>query len=117
MKNNNDSFFSEAIDPRQEARDLALEVICRLLLWMGAAYKDGVAQENPAAKLDTLRRRESEQRLLRCFREMRFEIKQCGRLVVGDNDSIFGAARNGDKRSVLLYLYLGAGNGRQRPPG
>ena len=34
MKNNHDSFFVEALDPRQEARALALEVICRLLLWM-----------------------------------------------------------------------------------
>jgi hypothetical protein len=34
MKNNPDSFFVEALDPRQEARALALEVICRLLLWM-----------------------------------------------------------------------------------
>ena len=34
MKNNPDSFFVEALDPRQEARAFALEVICRLLLWM-----------------------------------------------------------------------------------
>jgi len=29
MINNNDSFFAEPINPRQEARALALEVICR----------------------------------------------------------------------------------------
>ena len=34
MKNNNDSFFSEPVDVRQEARSLTLEVICRLLIWM-----------------------------------------------------------------------------------
>jgi hypothetical protein len=34
MKNNNDSFFTEPTDPKQEARFLALEVISRLLIWM-----------------------------------------------------------------------------------
>jgi hypothetical protein len=29
-----DSFFAEPVDPRQEARTLASEVICRLLIWM-----------------------------------------------------------------------------------
>jgi len=37
MKTNNNSFFAEPLDPRQEARALALEVICRLLLWMADA--------------------------------------------------------------------------------
>ena len=42
MINNNDSFFAEPINPRQEARALALEVICRLLLWMadGSTLED-----------------------------------------------------------------------------
>ncbi|MDD3179556.1 MAG: hypothetical protein PHQ04_04310 [Opitutaceae bacterium] len=34
METNNDSFFAEPTDPKQEARFLALEVICRLLIWM-----------------------------------------------------------------------------------
>ena len=34
MTTNNDSFFAEPSDPRQEARFLALEVICRLFIWM-----------------------------------------------------------------------------------
>ena len=34
MKNNNDSFFVEALDSRQEARALTLEAICRMLIWM-----------------------------------------------------------------------------------
>jgi len=37
MKTNDDSFFVEPLNTRQEARDLALEVICRLLLWMADA--------------------------------------------------------------------------------
>lgn len=38
MKNHNDdSFFAEPLDPRQEARALALEVICRLFIWMAEA--------------------------------------------------------------------------------
>jgi hypothetical protein len=38
MKNNHDSsFFIEPLDPRHEARSLALEVICRLLIWMADA--------------------------------------------------------------------------------
>lgn len=37
MKLIQDSFFTEEIDPRVEARALALEVICRLLLWMADA--------------------------------------------------------------------------------
>lgn len=28
------SFFDEPVDPRSEARALALEVICRLLIWI-----------------------------------------------------------------------------------
>lgn len=34
MKNNHDSFFAEPVDPQAEARFLALEVVCRLLIWM-----------------------------------------------------------------------------------
>jgi len=34
MNANHDSFFAEPVDSRQEARLLALEVICRLLIWM-----------------------------------------------------------------------------------
>ncbi len=34
MKNENDSFFTEEPDPEQEGRAVALQVICRLLLWM-----------------------------------------------------------------------------------
>jgi len=34
MKTNDDSFFAEPVDPQQEARFLALEVVCRLLIWM-----------------------------------------------------------------------------------
>ncbi len=34
MKNNDDSFFAEPVDPKREARFLALEAICRLLVWM-----------------------------------------------------------------------------------
>ena len=34
MKTNNDSFFAEPVDPKQEARFLALEVVCRLFIWM-----------------------------------------------------------------------------------
>lgn len=37
MKTNSDSFFAEPVDPRVEARALALEVICRLLLWIADA--------------------------------------------------------------------------------
>jgi hypothetical protein len=37
MKNNNDSFFIDVTDPRQKARALAMEVVCRLLLWMADA--------------------------------------------------------------------------------
>lgn len=34
MKTNDDSFFAEPVDPKQEARFLASEVVCRLLVWM-----------------------------------------------------------------------------------
>lgn len=34
MKNNHDSFFAEPVDPQAEARFLALEVVCRLFIWM-----------------------------------------------------------------------------------
>jgi hypothetical protein len=37
MKTNDDSFFADPVDPRAEARALALEVVCRLLLWMADA--------------------------------------------------------------------------------
>jgi hypothetical protein len=37
MKNNPDSFFSEPVDPKAEARFLTLEVTCRLLVWMSEA--------------------------------------------------------------------------------
>lgn len=37
MKTDSDPFFSEPVDPRVEARALALEVICRVLLWMADA--------------------------------------------------------------------------------
>jgi len=42
MKNNNDSFFAEPVDARQEARSIALEVVCRLLIWMseGASLEE-----------------------------------------------------------------------------
>lgn len=34
MKTNDDSFFTDPVDPKAEARTLALEVVCRLLIWM-----------------------------------------------------------------------------------
>lgn len=37
MKNQPDSFFIEPTDPRTEARAQALEVVCRLLIWMADA--------------------------------------------------------------------------------
>lgn len=37
MKTNNDLFFTEPADPHVEARAMALEVICRLLLWTADA--------------------------------------------------------------------------------
>ena len=37
MKTKPDSFFTESLDPRVEARELALEVVCRLLIWMADA--------------------------------------------------------------------------------
>lgn len=37
MKNNDDSFFVEAFDSRQEARALDPEVVCRLIIWMADA--------------------------------------------------------------------------------
>ena len=37
MKTNHDSFFSEPVDSTQEARFLASEVVCRLLIWMSEA--------------------------------------------------------------------------------
>ena len=37
MKTNHNSFFSEPVDPTHEARFLASEVVCRLLIWMSEA--------------------------------------------------------------------------------
>jgi hypothetical protein len=37
MRTNNNLFFAESVDPKQEARFLALEVVCRLLVWMSEA--------------------------------------------------------------------------------
>jgi hypothetical protein len=37
MKTNNDLFFTEPADSKQEAHFLALEVVCRLLVWMSEA--------------------------------------------------------------------------------
>jgi hypothetical protein len=34
MQNNTDSFFTAPVDPKHEARFLALEVVCRLFIWM-----------------------------------------------------------------------------------
>lgn len=34
MKTNDDSFFAEPVDSQAEARLLALEVVCRLLIWI-----------------------------------------------------------------------------------
>ena len=42
MKTNEDSFFAEPIDPKQEARFLTMEVISRLFIWMseGASLEE-----------------------------------------------------------------------------
>lgn len=42
MKISDESFFANAVDPKQEARFLALEVVCRLLVWMaeGASLEE-----------------------------------------------------------------------------
>lgn len=42
MKTNTDSFFVEPVDPQHEARALALEVVCRLFIWMaeGASLEE-----------------------------------------------------------------------------
>ena len=37
MKNKNDTFFADPIDPRTEARELAKEVLCRLFIWIADA--------------------------------------------------------------------------------
>ncbi len=37
MKTNDNSFFSEPVDLKQEAHFLASEVVCRLLIWMSEA--------------------------------------------------------------------------------
>jgi hypothetical protein len=42
MKNTTEeSFFDQPVDPRVEARALALEVICRLLIWIADAATVG----------------------------------------------------------------------------
>lgn len=42
MKIDDDSFFADAVDPSREARFLALEVVCRLLIWVaeGASLEE-----------------------------------------------------------------------------
>jgi hypothetical protein len=42
MKTNEDSFFAEPVDPKQEARFFTLEVIARLFIWMseGASLEE-----------------------------------------------------------------------------
>lgn len=42
MKTHDDSFFAEPISPKQEARFMTLEVICRLFIWMaeGASLEE-----------------------------------------------------------------------------
>jgi hypothetical protein len=42
MKTNNNLFFAEPVDARQEARFLTLEVVSRLLIWMaeGASLEE-----------------------------------------------------------------------------
>jgi hypothetical protein len=37
MTNDSDSFFTDPIDPHHEARSLATEAVCQVLLWMGDA--------------------------------------------------------------------------------
>jgi hypothetical protein len=37
MTTNHDSFFAEPVDPTHEARFVASEVVCRLLIWMSEA--------------------------------------------------------------------------------
>lgn len=37
MNNSDDSFFAAPVDPHQEARTIALEVICRLMIWIADA--------------------------------------------------------------------------------
>lgn len=38
MKTHDDSFFAEPICPKQEARFMTLEVICRLFIWMAEPH-------------------------------------------------------------------------------
>jgi len=42
MKTKVNSFFVEPVDPKEEARFLALEVVCRLFIWMaeGASLEE-----------------------------------------------------------------------------
>ena len=61
---------------------------------LGAAYKDGVAQENPAAKLDTLRRREADRTERRPFTVL--ELK-----------NILAHASGEWKGIILFGLYTG----------
>jgi len=37
MKTNDDSFFTDSIDPRLAARELTAEAMCKLLIWMADA--------------------------------------------------------------------------------
>ena len=61
---------------------------------LGAAYKDGVAQENPAAKLDTLRRREADRAERRPF-------------TITELKNILGHASGEWKGIILFGLYTG----------
>ena len=61
---------------------------------LGAAYKDGVAQENPASKLDTLRRREIDRAERRPF-------------TVKELKSVLAHASGGWKEIILFGIYTG----------
>ena len=61
---------------------------------LGAAYKDGVAQENPASKLDTLRRREADRAERRPF-----TVKELKNVL---------AHTSGEWRGIILFgIYTG----------
>jgi integrase len=61
---------------------------------LGAAYKDGVAQENPASKLDTLRRRDEDRAERRPF-------------TMGELKNILAHASGEMKGIILFGLYTG----------
>jgi integrase len=61
---------------------------------LGAAYKDGVAQENPASKLDTLRRREADRAERRPF-------------TVKELKNVLGHASGEWKGIILFGIYTG----------